>query len=114
MVGYNTVGFFIYSTTDGVIYLNDEPIVDITLGNSITTVGAGCFARCSSLKKVKFTNNIKKIDHGAFYECPIEEIIFPDSGCEIGQSVFENSKITEADLKNNIITGACFLDTATL
>lgn len=114
IVDYDTVGFFQHSTTNGIIYLNDEPIVDITLGNSITTVGAGCFARCSSLKKVKFTNNIKKIDHGAFYRCPIEEIIFPDSGCEIGQSVFEGSKITEVDLKNNIITGACFYNTPTL
>lgn len=65
-------------------------VVDITLPDSLTKVGASAFAQCRNLKRVDFGDGIVEIGKSAFHFCgKLTEAALPDSTLAIGESAFE-------------------------
>lgn len=52
-----------------ILFQRCESLTSITISNSVTKLGALCFADCSSLATVKLPESITDIS-GAFYHCP--------------------------------------------
>lgn len=65
-----------------------ESIANVTIGDSVTTIGYGAFY-CSSLSNVEIGNGVKVIDVGAFYECTeLTSVIIPDNVTSLGDGAF--------------------------
>ncbi len=62
------------------------------IGNGITTIGSGAFARCSELKSVEIPNSVKSIGESAFSECSgLTSLEIPNSVKSIGRGAFSRS-----------------------
>lgn len=60
---------------------HDNPYIEeITLPDSVTFIGIGAFAGCTSLKKVNLSDTLKNLGNGAFCDCTsLKEITIPTS-----------------------------------
>ena len=83
------------------IYLNDglevldayafynTPIHELTIPDSVTTLGERAFGRCYNLTNVSFGSSIKEIGEFAFRECIfLSDIVLPDSVTKFGDYAF--------------------------
>lgn len=92
------------------LFLNDNEIEDITIPQSITTIGYGTFMRLVNLRTVVFHDNIVKIGDSAFAGCKnLESIQFPKGLTEICDYAFLGcSSLCFSELPPNIATiGFC-------
>ncbi len=65
-------------------------LTDIKLHNKITTIGKAAFNYCRSLKKIVIPNGVTSIGERAFASCTsLEEAVIPDSVTSIGERTFE-------------------------
>lgn len=87
----------------GNLYLNEELIENLEIPESITTLKPYAFSYCSSIKSIKFPENIIGLGKGAFYEnTSLTNVTIPNTVTEIGNSVFESCKnLEEAILPEN-------------
>lgn len=66
-------------------------ITDVTLPESVISIGSEAFYNCSGLENVHFSNNIKEIQGSAFRNCSkLSDIVLPDSLQTIGNDAFES------------------------
>lgn len=73
-------------------YINNE-ITEYNIDDSIIGIRSCAFAHCKSLKKIKFSNNLKYIDDNAFIGCEQLEFIELPSSLEIIRTdAFRNCK----------------------
>ena len=70
------------------LFLNDAYITDLTIPAEITTVSAGAFEGCDSLKSLKFEGEGTVIESYAFYECEGLESIDLSGVTEVGDWAF--------------------------
>lgn len=79
------------------LYLNNEPIIDLVIPDSITEIKQFVFDGVSSLETVTISNNVTKIGNYAFGYCNnLTSITIPESVTNIGSGVFYScSKLTE-------------------
>ena len=62
----------------------------ITIPNSITTIGAGAFSGCGSVKSITLPSALTAIPASAFSNCiHLEEVVIPTSVASIGAGAFE-------------------------
>lgn len=72
------------------ICYNCPYITDVTLPESVTSIGSEAFSYCSGLENVHFSNNIKEIQGSAFSNCSkLSDIVLPDSLQSIGNYAFK-------------------------
>jgi len=65
-------------------------LYSITIPGSVISIGEGTFGGCCSLEEVVFENGVTAIGNGAFYECSsLMDITIPESVTSIGNSSFE-------------------------
>lgn len=85
---------------------------DISLPNSIKTLGAWCFSDCSKLKHLDIPNSVTTIDAHAFDNCKeIESIKLPQDITLINEGTFHNCKqlkSIEIPLSVESIGNKCF------
>ena len=76
----------------------------ITIPASVTTIGDGAFAECSSLTSISIPASVTTIGDGAFAECSsLTSISIPDSVTSIGDSVFEGcSRLTSITIPDGV------------
>lgn len=112
-----------YSSVDGVLFNKSKDTLiacpnvkadNYQIPNSVTSIGAGAFARCTSLKSITIPNSVINIGNDAFYNCDsLKNITIPDSVVSIGSWAFDgcdnltiygykNSYAEEYANKNNI------------
>lgn len=78
-------------SSGGKFYLNDEEIKDLTIPNSVTSIGQFAFTYCKSLSSVTISDGVTSIGVNAFSYCSnLTSITIPNSVTSIGQFAFQN------------------------
>ena len=79
---------------------------DITLSDSITTLGMGAFSGCTNLSTVNLAqnNSLTKIGDMAFYECVnLSSFVIPSTVTELGACAFEGClQLTSINIPNAV------------
>ncbi len=71
------------------LYLNGSEIIDLVIPNSVTTIGAYAFSRCSYLTSASIPNSVTSIGSAAFSGCSgLTSVNIPNSVTTIGASAF--------------------------
>ena len=52
-------------------------LTEITIPNSVNTIGNGAFRYCYELKTVSIPHSVQTIGENAFDECPLDELFAP-------------------------------------
>ena len=85
----NTGSF--YSTTLGSNYPRGSGITEITIPETVTSIGNSALGGCSSLTEIKLPSKLKTINQKAFYECTaLKSITIPSTVTSIGTDAFYN------------------------
>jgi hypothetical protein len=79
-------------------------LTSVTIGNSVTSIGEYAFSNCKSLASVSIPNSVTKIGNSAFWGCSaLTEITIPDSVTSIGNGAFrECSGLTSVSIPNSV------------
>ena len=78
----------------------DKELEEAELGENITTVGAGVFEDCVSLKTFTFHESLKHIEANAFLGCTdLQEVIIPDTLEEV-DCWYDERRVAKATLFN--------------
>ena len=91
-------------TTISAGVFNSKSFTSINIPNSITSIGNGAFAYCTSLTSVNIPTGITSISDNMFSNCTsLKSITIPDSVTSIGSSAFEScSSLTNVTLPNSV------------
>lgn len=85
----------IFSVPDGVVaienaFTNCKNLTNVTLPDSLITIGAGAFYNCPELKSVTIPGDVTTIGQSAFYNCrSLNSVIIPNKITSIKNWTFE-------------------------
>lgn len=98
--GVTTIGNSVFQNNEYQMdYYGGTGLTEITLPESIESLGFGVFGGCKNLKKANIPSKIKEIPAAMFYQCKsLEEITIPDDTIAIGEGAF-----TLCEKLNNIV-----------
>ena len=77
---------------------------EITIPNSVTSIGSGAFSRCSSLTSVTIGNSVTSIGYWAFVNCSsLTSVTIGNGVTSIGDSAFSNcSSLTSITIPDSV------------
>lgn len=79
-----------------------ENLSNVSLPNSLITLGDGTFSGCTSLTNVILPSNLVKIGASAFGKCKLESIEFPASVKTIGGGAFYENNLISVIVPNTV------------
>ena len=86
------------------LFLNGEEVKDLTIPNSVTSIGDYTFHGCSSLTSVTIPNSVTSIGNSAFSFCSnLTSVTIPSSVTSIGGYAFQRcSSLTSVTIPNSV------------
>ena len=96
----------IHSMINQSTFENNEYLIKVTIGTSITSIGSDAFSGCSSLTSVTIPNSVTSIGDWAFSGCSgLTSVTIGNSVTEIGQFAFSScTGLTSVDIGNSVPT----------
>ncbi len=95
-------------------YSRFTSITSITIPNSVTSIGNQAFYQCRSLTSVTIGNSVRTIGNGAFFQCnSLTSITIPNSVTSIGYATFKFcTSLTSVTMGNSVrsIGDEAFMD----
>ena len=81
-------------------------LTSATIGNSVTSLGEGCFWACSGLTSVTIPNSVINLENSTFADCSsLTSVTIPNSVTSIGKCTFENcSSLKSVTIPNSVTT----------
>ena len=100
----NPVTFSIPSSCTLYLSLNGNVIQDLTIPNSVTSIGEYAFSGCTGLTSVSIPNSVTEIGDRAFYGCSgLTSVTIPNSVTSIGYSAFFGcSGLTSVEIPDDV------------
>jgi hypothetical protein len=90
-------------TTIGSGVFQYQLLTEVTIPNTVTTVGNNLFYTCKQLKKVTLSSSMSTIPQSMFYSCSaLEEVIIQSDITSIGNTAFSWSGIKKIDLPSSV------------
>ena len=87
-------------------------LTSVTIPNSVTSIGVSAFYQCSGLISINIPNGVTSIDNGAFYGCSsLTSISIPNGVISFGLNAFRGcSSLTAVNIPNSLttISGSAF------
>ena len=77
-------------TIEQCAFMSCDALTEITIPNSVTSIGSYAFDRCAKLKNVVIGRGVKTIEECAFRGCALTEITIPNSVTSIGSDAFSS------------------------
>ncbi len=79
-------------------------ITEVSIGNSVTSIGNNAFYHCDGLTSIEIPNSVTSIGNNAFYHCDgLTSIEIPNSVTSIGSSAFYGcSGLTSVTIGNSV------------
>ncbi len=86
------------------LYLNGELVTELTIPDSVKTIGNNAFCYCTGLTSVTIPDSVTTIGASAFSECSgLTSVTIPDSVTSIGASAFsECSGLTSVTIPDSV------------
>ena len=80
-------------------------LTNVTLADSVTSIGNSAFWYCSGLSTVEWSNNLQSIGERTFYNTALSSVTFPDSLQTIGSGAFWNcTSLNTVELGSKVTT----------
>ena len=85
-------------------YIEDKPIIEVTIPSTITSIRNEAFYKFRALRKITIPNSVTSIGDSAFYECgSLTSIVLPDSVTSIGYYAFGGcSSLTSITIPDSV------------
>ena len=86
-------------------FYNCSGLTSVTIPNSVTSIGGGAFYGCSGLTSITIPNSVTSIGNSAFYGCSglTSNVTIPNSVTSIGELAFYNcSGLTSVTIPNSV------------
>lgn len=82
----------------------EDKLVDISIGEGVSHIGARVFEDCTNVKNVSFSDSVTSIGESAFANCSgLTQLVLPNSINSVGNNAFSNcSSLTEVVIQNGV------------
>ena len=67
----------------------DNAVEEINIPSTLQIINCDAFKNCKNLRKINFSEGLKRIESYCFAGSGVEEIVFPESLVDISDSAFE-------------------------